>query len=116
MTLWISLLAAMLLSGCGAPHPPARPNILLVSLDTLRADHLSTYGYERLTSPFLSELASQGVKFERAFVNTLATTVSHTTMLSSLYQETHRVAYHLVGARAAERPPLEAIPTAAVMV
>ncbi len=42
------------------------PNVLLVLVDTLRADHLGTYGYSRPTSPYLDALAAQGVVFERA--------------------------------------------------
>ncbi len=82
--------------GCGPDRPVVkdRPNILLISLDTLRADHLGCYGYARDTSPFLDSLARRGTYFPSAFINTLGTTPSHVTMLSSLYQETHRVEYH----------------------
>jgi len=72
-------------------RPKGPKNILLISLDDCRADHISCYGYDRLTSPFLDQLADQGIKFENAFVNTHGTIPSHTTMLSSLYAETHRV-------------------------
>lgn len=68
-----------------------KPNVLLISLDALRADHLSCYGYSRLTTPFLDEISSQGIRFESAFINTLGTPPSHTTILSSLYQKTHGV-------------------------
>lgn len=69
-----------------------KPNILLISIDALRADHLGCYGYDRDTSPFIDELARRGIRFENASVNTHGTTPSHTTMLTGLYQETHRVA------------------------
>ncbi len=42
-----------------------RPNLLLILIDTLRAEHLSAYGYERPTSPFLEELAAGGIRFAR---------------------------------------------------
>ncbi len=42
-------------------------NVLLVTVDTLRADHLSAYGYPRVTSPNVDELASRGVVFDMAF-------------------------------------------------
>ena len=71
--------------------PRRLPNILLVSLDTLRADHVGVYGYERDTTPFLDELATSGLLVENAFINTLGTTPSHTTILSSRYQESHRM-------------------------
>jgi len=70
------------------------PNILLISLDTLRADRVSGAGYHRETTPFLDALARRGTSFPEAFINTLGTTPSHTTMFSSLYQETHKVEYH----------------------
>ncbi|MGK3996605.1 sulfatase-like hydrolase/transferase [Sorangium sp. So ce1024] len=50
-----------------APSPQQRPDILLVTLDTVRADHTSAYGYGRDTTPRLAELASRGVLFERAY-------------------------------------------------
>jgi arylsulfatase A-like enzyme len=80
-------------AGCGLwterKGPP--PNILLISIDALRADRLEAYGYRRPTSPFLAELGRSGLVFERAFVNTHGTTQSHTTILSGLYQQQHGV-------------------------
>jgi len=73
------LLAALALAGCPAPtsrsdkaHAGARGagnrlNVLLVTIDTLRADHLGAYGYQRATSPKLDALASRGVLFEQAY-------------------------------------------------
>ena len=105
------VLAAIVgLAGCASPEadPPARPNILLISLDALRADHLSCDGYDRHTTPFLDELAARGTRFSHASVNTHGTPSSHTTMLSSLYQETHRVwADPVSGSRRAPSIPLE---------
>jgi len=49
--------------GCGTGREP-RPDVVLIVLDTLRADRLSCYGYERPTSPFLDRLAEQGALFE----------------------------------------------------
>lgn len=81
-----------------APRPPkdrnlAQPDLLLISLDTLRADRLGAYGYDRDTSPFLDQLAAEGVRFENAFVNTHGTPPSHATLFTSTYQETHRVSH-----------------------
>jgi len=79
-------------TGCSAPDDASRrPNILLVSIDALRADHLGCYGYGRATSPFLDERAAAGIRYANAFVNTHGTPPSHATMLSSLFQESHRV-------------------------
>ncbi len=96
--------------GCAGPETreAAPPHLLLISLDALRGDHLSSYGYDRHTTPFLDELASQGVRFSYASVNTHGTPSSHTTMLSSLYQETHRVwADPASGSRRAPSIPTE---------
>jgi len=79
-------------SSCDRPQSDiGPPNILLISIDALRADHLSCYGYDRQTSPVLDALAGRGTRYSRAFVNTHGTPPSHTTLFSSLYQETHRV-------------------------
>ncbi|MGK4007076.1 sulfatase-like hydrolase/transferase [Sorangium sp. So ce1036] len=58
-----------------APASPAqhRPDILLVTLDTVRADHTSAYGYRRDTTPRLAELAARGVVFERAYATSSET-------------------------------------------
>ena len=95
---WTALGASVLLgAGLGTSacrRPKGRPHLLLISLDACRADHLSAYGYERETSPFLDDLAGRGLRFANAFVNTHSTPPSHATILSSLYQETHRVQYN----------------------
>lgn len=50
----------VIMIGCKTEQPDARPNILLVLLDTVRADHLHCYGYERTTSPVIDSLAAEG--------------------------------------------------------
>ncbi len=52
--------------------------IILISLDTLRASRLSSYGYRKLTSPYLDRIAQEGVLFERAFAADIPTEVAHT--------------------------------------
>jgi arylsulfatase A-like enzyme len=60
-------LAAGALTGC-APERPERPNVLFIVVDTLRADHLPSYGYERDTAPRIHELlAERGAMVERAY-------------------------------------------------
>jgi arylsulfatase A-like enzyme len=84
-----ALLLALVAGGCSeAPH---RPSIVLVSIDTLRADHLGVYGYERATSPFLDRWAARGIVFERAFTPAAWTLSAHMTMLTGLYPEQHGV-------------------------
>ncbi len=64
-------------------------NVLLISIDTLRADHLSCYGYSRATSPQIDTLAKEGVLFLGAHSQAPWTLPSHATMLTSLYPSTH---------------------------
>ncbi|MCB9904710.1 MAG: sulfatase [Planctomycetes bacterium] len=65
--------------------------MLLISVDTLRADHLSSYGYERATSPRLDELAEGGVRFERAYSSSSWTLPAHMTLLTGLPVSGHGV-------------------------
>ncbi|QDV04546.1 Choline-sulfatase [Planctomycetes bacterium Poly30] len=80
-----SSLCFSLLAACGGEPEAARPNVLLIVIDTLRADHLSTYGYERETSPRLTELASEGLRYERAVAQAPWTTPSIGALMTSRY-------------------------------
>lgn len=62
--------------------PPDTPNVVLVVLDTVRADHLSLYGYERPTSPRLAELARRSVRFDQARAAAPWTLASHATFFT----------------------------------
>jgi len=67
-------------------RPPGPPrNVILVSIDTLRADHLGTYGYERATSPNLDRLARRSVVFDQAVAQAPNTLPSHAALLTSTY-------------------------------
>jgi arylsulfatase A-like enzyme len=94
--LWAILL--FLLPSCGedpAPGPSGQPvtppqarekyNVVLISLDTLRADHLGSYGYGRKVSPKLDHFTRRSVRFERAYSHAPWTTPAHGSLLSSLY-------------------------------
>ena len=68
----------------------ARPkNVVLVSIDSLRADHLHCYGYPRPTSPTLDRLAAEGARFATAYSVSSWTLPSHATMLTGLYPLSH---------------------------
>lgn len=69
----------------------AAPNVLLVSIDTLRADHLGCYGYSRDTSPNLDALAERGVVFENAFSTAPWTLPGHMSIFTSLYPSFHKL-------------------------
>jgi len=67
----------------------ASPNVLFVVLDTVRADHLGTYGYARATSPALDRFAASGVVFENAFSVAPWTLPSHASMFTGVHPTTH---------------------------
>jgi arylsulfatase A-like enzyme len=75
----------------GATEPSPKYNLLLISIDTLRADHLKCYGYDRDTSPHLDRLAKEGVLFENLTAAAPWTVPSHMSMFTSLYPSIHGV-------------------------
>lgn len=95
------------LFGCGEPtEPPRKTNLLLVVVDTLRADHLGIYGYERETSPRIDALARSGVRFEDAVPPWPKTLPSMASMLTGTYPLTTGVRLdHMVRMRA-DQPTL----------
>ncbi|QDU65953.1 sulfatase [Engelhardtia mirabilis] len=77
------------LGACSGPEPPARPTVVLITLDTTRAENLSTYGYRRPTDPFLRSLAQRSRVFERAYSTGTWTLPSHVSMFSGLHPAEH---------------------------
>lgn len=71
----------------GKPELP--PNVLLISIDMLRPDHLSCYGYPRTTSPNIDRLAAEGVLFENHFSSSSWTLPAHAAMFTSLPDSLH---------------------------
>ncbi len=91
--LWLAS-ALALSAGCGDSSTGTAPgnagiNVLLITVDTLRPDHLSAYGYPRKTSPAIDELASKGVVFDLAFTYWPKTRGSFAAMFTSLYASQH---------------------------
>lgn len=84
-------LATWAVSGCFESNEGPRPNVILITMDTTRADYLSCYGYKRETSPNMDRLAGDGVRFARAMSSSAVTPVSHATILTGLYQYEHGV-------------------------
>lgn len=96
--LGLLLVALSLHQALGSPsatsrtrQQPPRPNVILISVDTLRADHLGTYGYDSPTSPRIDAFAKEGVVFENAMAPTPATLPSHTTLFTGLSPGTHGI-------------------------
>ena len=75
-------------SGADKTRPP---DVFLVSIDTLRADHIHCYGYEKIETPALDSLAKDGVRFEQAFTPSPITNTSHATILTGLLPSDHGV-------------------------
>ena len=73
------------------PHSTTQPNVLLVTLDTVRADHLPIHGYEGVKTPNMDRLAADGVVFNNAIAPTPLTLPSHTSILTGTYPLFHGV-------------------------
>ncbi len=84
----IALVLAAAGSGCRAGTSRSaeadRPNVLLVTIDTLRADHVGCYGYKSATTPTIDSLAARGVRFETAVAHAPLTGPSHASILTGL--------------------------------
>ncbi|MCY2960916.1 MAG: sulfatase [Planctomycetota bacterium] len=74
---------------CGCGPTPKRPNVLLITIDTLRADHLGTYGYPRPTSPQIDAFAARSAVFENAHSSASWTLPSLASIHTSLLSTTH---------------------------
>jgi arylsulfatase len=72
-----------------APSAALRPNLVLVTVDTLRADHLGSWGYPRATSPHIDRLAASGVRYKRAISQAPWTLPSMASLHTALYPREH---------------------------
>jgi arylsulfatase A-like enzyme len=79
------------LLSCVAPPPEPPKRVFLITIDTLRADHLGMYGYPRGVSPFLDALGSDSVVFHNALSSSSHTAPSHASLFTSLYPAQHRL-------------------------
>lgn len=101
MIRWQALLASLLAgaAGCGGEPVPTTPgelvspgaHLLLISIDTLRADRLGCYGYHRGTSPILDAFAEEAVLFEEMYANSCKTASSHMSLFTSVLPTVHKV-------------------------
>jgi arylsulfatase A-like enzyme/Tfp pilus assembly protein PilF len=65
-------------------HAPP-PSVVLITIDTVRADHLGCYGYRRIETPSIDQLASEGIRFEHAYAQVPLTLPSHTVIMTGTY-------------------------------
>jgi arylsulfatase A-like enzyme len=115
---WTSLLA--LTVGCGtnsptpspsrAEPPPLARHLVLVSLDTLRADRLGCHGYGRPTSPVLDALAARGIRFAEHSAPSSKTAPSHMTMFTGTHPTVHGVRNYYGSEAHAPAPELRTLP------
>jgi arylsulfatase A-like enzyme len=87
----LSLLAAGCAPECTPVTAAPGPNVVLVTVDTLRADHVGSYGNPTVRTPAIDRLASEGTVFERCYAQTHVTVPSHLTIFSSLPLADHGV-------------------------
>src|SRR5438270_12889076 len=84
-------LAALLCAAQTHAHKRSDPDVFLVTIDTLRADHVHCYGYDSVATPALDGLAKDGIRFTQAFTPSPITNTSHTTILTGLLPSHHGV-------------------------
>ena len=88
-TLYVVLILSAAASSIPTKTPP--PDIFLITIDTLRADHVHCYGYTNGSTPALDALAKDGVRFTQAFTPSPITNTSHASILTGLLPGSHRV-------------------------
>jgi len=91
------LAGSLWVSGCSEKQQGKRPNVLLITLDTTRADHLSCYGYFRQTSPNLDKLAAESVLYRKAIATSSWTLPSHASLFTGKFTSSHGARYDANG-------------------
>jgi len=87
--LLVSLIGVTLAACGGSPRTLPVDRVVFITIDTLRADHLPSFGYPIDTAPFIEDLASRGTSFKRAYAQSATTGPSHASMFTSLYPMQH---------------------------
>jgi len=86
---FLSSVLASLLGSCGGEQQERPPSVLLISIDTLRADHVGCYGYGRPTTPNIDALAKEGVLFENHISSSSWTLPAHASLFTSVADSVH---------------------------
>jgi arylsulfatase A-like enzyme len=92
--LTVSLVVVLRASLLYSSNKPRNLNVLLITIDSLRPDHLSCYGYKRNTSPNIDKLAKEGVLFTQAISQATWTWPSIHSLITSTYPSTHKVYFY----------------------
>jgi arylsulfatase A-like enzyme/cytochrome c-type biogenesis protein CcmH/NrfG len=87
----VHILGALCAAASSAPAPLPPPDIFLITIDTLRADHIHCYGYTKGSTPALDALAKDGLRFTQAFTPSPITNTSHASILTGLLPGSHGV-------------------------
>ncbi|MBI3735162.1 sulfatase [Candidatus Sumerlaeota bacterium] len=93
------LIAAGRLNGEDAVPPAQRPNVILVTMDTLRADHLTLHGYPRRTSPELEKFAKEATVYDRAYASAPWTLPSHASMFTGKLPMEHGAHFYKINGK-----------------
>ena len=99
-----SLVAFFFFVSLASAASKAPPNIVVITIDTLRADHVACYGYKQVRTPNIDALASDGVKFNRAFTPVPITLPSHTVIFTGTYPTLNGM-HDFSGNRLGANPP-----------
>lgn len=107
-TLAVGVLAAVFTNGCSRKQNE-RYNLLLITLDTTRADHLGCYGYGGAATPAIDSIAAHGVLAEQAFCSAPLTLPSHATMMTGLLPPEHGLRINSERSLSKDTPTLASI-------
>lgn len=110
--LFAAFAVGVLVKAFAFPAAPVRPNVLLITLDTTRADHLSSYGYFRSTTPRLDGLARRSIVFEDAWAPMATTLPSHLSMMTARWPLEHGVLANVEQGGQRLRPTSALVPAA----
>lgn len=105
--------AAAAVAGIWLLLRPTQPDILLITLDTTRADRIGAYGYRGARTPVLDQFAREGVLFERAFSPAPLTLPVHASLMTGLYPPEHGLRTNGYGSLSTDRTTLSEILTGA---
>jgi arylsulfatase A-like enzyme len=88
---WIAGLAIAVSVSCAQTVAGAAPDVYLITIDTLRADHVHCYGDDQIQTPALDSIAQDGIRFTQAFTPSPITNTAHTSILTGLLPSVHGV-------------------------